>query len=221
MSTSLRNLIDQTRDYIDESTANRWTDAELRRYINQGLHQVQSQIQAANEDYFLRVETASAAAGTYELAFPSDIWGNKLRSLYYYMDKGTAASGTPYKVPPATLETIYDSLNISGTPKGYAYHAGYIRWCPILEYQGTFRFIYALKETAFATDGSDDTNNLGQIADEHTDCIALYAAIMARQKVGAPTKDLGDMYKLRMQQIMNDVQPTDPHTCPQVSIDDI
>ena len=220
MSTSLSTLLTQTRDYLDESTAGRWTEAELRRYINQGLRQVQSQIQAANEDYFLRVETASAASGTYELAFPSDIWGNKLRAVYYYQDKGTAASGTPYKVPPTSLEAVYDNLNVSGIPGGYAYHAGYIRWAPILDTQGTFRFIYALKETAFATDGSDDSDNLGQIADEHTDCIALYAAIMARGKVGAPTKELTDMYKTRMQQIMNDVTPNDPIITNQARIDD-
>ena len=72
-------MLTRTRDYLDESTSDRWTDAELTRYINQGLRQVQSQLQAANEDYFLRVETATAAAGAYELAFPADIWGNKLR----------------------------------------------------------------------------------------------------------------------------------------------
>lgn len=209
-------LLAQTRDYLDESAASRWPDAELTRYINQGLRQVQSQIQAANEDYFLRVETASAASGTYQLAFPTDIWGNKLRAMYYYEDKGTAASGVPYKVPPTSLEAVYDNLNVSGIPGGYAYHAGFIRWAPILQNQGTFRFIYAMKETALSA-GSD---TIGQIADEHTDCIALYAAIMARQKVGAPTKDIGDMYKTRMQQIMNDVTPNDPITTSQAVIDE-
>ena len=71
MSTSLTTLITKTRDLLDESSADRFSDAELTRYINQGLRQVQSQIQTANEDYFLRVETATAAQGSYELAFPS------------------------------------------------------------------------------------------------------------------------------------------------------
>lgn len=216
MSTSLTTLLAQTRDYLDESTADRWTEAELTRYINQGLRQVQSQIQAANEDYFLRVETATAAAGSYELAFPSDIWGNKLRSLYYY-DNTTVVSGTPYKVPPTSLESVYDNLDgTSGVPGGYTYHAGFLRWAPMMSNQGTFRFVYAMKETAFV--GLTDV--LGQIADEHTDCIALYAALMARQKVGAPTKDIADMYKARMEQIKNDVTPSDPVTTPQVQIDD-
>jgi hypothetical protein len=179
------------------------------------LRHVQSQIQAANEDYFLRVETATAAAGAYELAFPANIWGNKLRSLYCYLDS-TVASGTPYKVPPTSLENIYDNLNVSGTPTGYAYHAGFIRWAPMLEDTSCFRFIYAMKENELTT-GIDV---LGQVADEHTDCIALYAALMARQKVGAPTKDISDMYKLRLGQIMNDVQPNDPLTTNQVRIDD-
>lgn len=214
MSTSLTQLLTQTRDYLNEATASRWSDAELTRYINQGLRQVQSQIQAANEDYFVRVETATAASGTYELAFPADIWGNKLRSLIYY-DQSTVASGVPHRVEPAPLETVYANLNVSGLPICYTYHAGFLRWAYVLQHSGTFRFVYAMKETAFVN-GSDV---LGQIADEHTDCIALYAAILARQRVGAPTKELSDMYTLRMGQITNDVTPIDPWVIPARRVD--
>ena len=198
------------RDYLDEATASRWSDAELTRYINQGLHQVQSQIQAANGDYFLRVEVATAAAGAYEWAFPADIWGNKLRAVYCY-ENSTLASGEPHKLSPAPLETVYGNLNVSGTPQGYAHHAGFIRWFPLLQSNSAFRFIYALKETAFVS----GTDVLLQISDEHTDCISLYAAIMARDKIGAPTGELSNMYKLRMQQIRGDVTPMDPITLPQ------
>ena len=214
MSTSLSAIMLEVRDMLDEPVASRWSDAELTRYINQGLRQVQSQIQAANEDYFLRVETATAAAGTYELAFPSDIWGNKLRGLWYY-NGVTAVGGVPYRVQPASLEAVYGNLNISGIPSEYTYHAGFLRWAPILQNVGTFRFIYAMKENPFVS----GTDVLGQIADEHTDCISLYAGIMARDKIGAPTKDIADMYKLRMGQILNDVQPTNPVTTPQQRID--
>jgi len=216
MPISLATLLTNTRDYLDEATASRWSDAELTRYVNQGLVQVQSQIQAANEDYFLRVEVATAASATYELAFPANIWGNKLRALYFY-DNQVSAVGKPTKVyPAAALESIYDNLNASGLPSAYTMHAGFLRWSPLLENGGAFRFIYALKETPLV--GTAD--NIAQIADEHTDCISLYAALMARQKVGAPTKDIAEMYKARMQQITNDVQPTDPIVFRQVRIDD-
>ena len=214
MSTSLTTLLTQTRDYLDEPTASRWSDAELTRYINAGLRQVQSQIQAANEDYFLRVEVATAAPGSCQLAFPSDIWGNKLRALYYY-DNTTTAVGTPEKVYPSSLESVYDNLNVSGTPLGYTIHAGFLRWAPLLQATGTFRFIYAMKETALVN-GPD---TIGQIADEHTDCISLYAGIIARDKVGAPTTELKSMYTNRMAQIMNDIQPTDPIVFSQEKID--
>ena len=215
MSTSLSTLLTNTRDYLDESSASRWTDAELTRYVNQGLRQVQSQIQRANEDYFLRVEVATAAAGAVELAFPSDIWGNKLRAFYCYPDS-TVASGTPTKVPVASLEAVYDNMKgPSGVPGGYTKHAGFLRWGPPLEKTSAFRFIYAMKEVQFTA----TPQNLGQIADEHTDCIAIYAAIMARAKVGAPSKELSEMYSLRMSQIMDDVQPTDPIVFSQEKID--
>ena len=214
MSTSLTTLLTKTRDLLDETTADRFTDAELTRYVNQGLRQVQSQIQTANEDYFLRVETATAAKGSYELAFPADIWGNKLRGLWYY-DNTVSASGTPYRVEPSSLEDVYANLNLTGTPTSYTYHAGFLRWCPVLTNIGTFRFIYAMKETEL----SAGTDTLGQVADEHTDCISLYAAILARTRIGADTKQLYDFYNQRMNQIMNDVQPLDPFILPQAAID--
>lgn len=218
MATSLTELLTQTRDYLDEATADRFTQAELRRYVNQGMRQVQSQIQRANEDYFLRVEVATASAGSYELAFPADIWGNKLRGLWYY-ENTTAASGTGYRVEPDSLENVYANMHVSGSPSCYTYHAGFLRWAPMLQYNSAFRFVYAMKETEFATDGSDDSNNLGQIADEHTDCIAIYAAILARMKIAAPTQELYALYSQRMNQIMDDVQPTDPFRLPQQVID--
>lgn len=218
MSTSLSTLLTQTRDYLDESAADRFSQAELRRYVNQGMRQVQSQIQQANEDYFLRVEVATAASGSYELAFPADIWGNKLRALWYY-ENTVSASGVGYRVEPDSLENVYANIHVSGRPSCYTYHAGFLRWAPMLQYNSTFRFVYAMKETEFATDGSADSNNLGQIADEHTDCIALYAAILARLKIGAPVTDMYALYNQRMRQIMDDVQPTDPYKIPQQAID--
>lgn len=214
MSTNLTTLLTQTRDYLDEPTSSRWSDAELTRYINAGLRQLQSQIQAANDDYFLRVETATAVSGSYQLAFPADIWGNKLRGVWFY-DNVTAVGGMPYRLEPSPIESVYSQMYLSGIPYMYAYHAGFIRWAPVSQHTGTFRFIYSMKETALVA-GPD---TIGQIGDEHTDCISLYAGIIARDKVGAPTTELKAMYNTRMQQIQNDVQPTDPITTPQHNID--
>lgn len=85
----------------------------------------------------------------------------------------------------------------------------------MIQNNSTFRFIYAMKESELSA-GSD---SIGQIADEHTDCIALYAAIMARMKIAAPTQELYAHYNQRMRQIMDDVQPTDPYKIPQQAID--
>jgi len=149
---------------------------------------------------------------------PSDVWGNQLRSLQYY-ENSTVATGTPYRVPPGQLEWVYQNLDRSGTPMNYTLHAGYLKWAPLLQYTGTFRFVYQMKESTFATDGSDDSNNLAQISDEHADVIALYAAILAKQKVNADDRRLSDMFKTRLDQIMFDVQSNDPIVIPQQAID--
>ena len=205
MSKSLTTLITETRDFLDEGTADRFSDAELTRYINRGLRQVQSQIQTANEDYFLRVETVTAASGSYELALPADIWGNKLRNLWYY-DNSSLASGTPYRIEPTSIENVYANLGASGLPSAYALHAGYLRWAPMLANTGTFRFVYAMKEAELTT----GAQVIGQIADEHTDCIGMYAAILAKLKIAAPVKELYELYSQRMNQIINDITPMDP-----------
>jgi hypothetical protein len=117
------------------------------------------------------------------------------------------------------LEWVYENLEHSGLPESYVLHAGFVRWAPILEKTGCFRFVYSMKETPFGTDGSDDNNNLGQISDEHTDVIAMYAAITAKRKVKADATWITDLFKTRMEQIVFDVQPSDVGVIPQVQID--
>lgn len=94
--------------------------------------------------------------------------------------------------------------------------AGYMLWAPLLQYDSTFRFVYAKKEA----DLSADTDTVDAISDEYTDIISIYAAILAKESKEIPTGGLRAILERRVLQMSNDSQPTDVLVLPQVSIDD-
>lgn len=215
MTTSLSTLRTKARRYLNETTANRWTNVEIDAYINEAIVFVQGEIERANPEWFVRVSTFTASAGSYQSANATDIWGNKLRTLLCYPNS-TVATGVPYTVPPGQLEWIMENVYYSGDkPEAHVMLAGFFRWAPMLTYDSTFRYVYAKKETALSADDS----NLDRIADEHADLIAMYAAMIAYEKVGANTQWLSARFDRGLQKMRWDVQESAPLTIPQQSID--
>lgn len=215
MSTTLLQLRTKTRRYLNETTANRWTDAEITAYENEAIVWLQGMIERSNSDWFLRVETFTAAAEATGAAFPSDVWGNKIRGLWCYPGI-TVASGQGYRVGPGQLEWIMQNMNYSATqPECYAMHAGYVRWAPMLSDTSCFRYIYAKKETPLVS----DNDPMDRIMDQHADLVAMYAAKIAYEKVGANTVFLENRIDRGLLQMRSDVRGSDPITIPQVDID--
>ena len=215
MSTTLLQLRTKTRRYLDETTADRWTDAEITAYVNEAIIWLQGMLERANSDWFLRVETFTAGAGATGAAFPADIWGNRLRSLYCYPGI-TTASGVGYRVPPGQAEWILDNMDYSAAqPSNYTMLAGYVRWAPMLSAVACFRYVYAKKETAL----SGDSDVMDRIVDEHADLVAMYAAKIAFEKVGASTVFLENRIDRGLLQMRSDVRSSDPVCLPQQRID--
>ncbi len=215
MTTSLLTLRTKARRYLDETTADRWTDAEITAYCNEAILWLQGMIERANSDWFLRVETFTAAAGASGAAFPSDVWGNKVRSLWCYPNS-TVATGEGYRVVPGQSDWIMQNLHSSGDyPYHYTMLAGYLRWAPMIQYDSCFRYVYAKKETPL----SADADLMDRIEDEHAELVAMFAAKIAFEKIGANTVFLENRIDRALLQMRSDVRSTDPITIPQVSID--
>ena len=215
MSTTLLTLRTKARRYLNEASAGRWTDAELSAFCNEGIIWLQGMIERANSDWFLRVETFTAGAAATGAAFPSDVWGNRIRGLWCYPGM-TVASGQGYRVGPGQLEWIMENLSYSAAqPSNYAMHAGYLRWAPMLTATACFRYIYAKKETPLATDDAV----MDRIADEHAELIAMYAAKIAYEKVGASTVFLENRIDRGLLQMRSDVRASDVVTIPQQRVD--
>jgi len=215
MSTKLSDLLTAVRDRIDETTANRWSDAELTRYINKRVSWLQSRIETFNSDFFLRVETATATSGSNSMGHPSDMLGSRMRSVRVY--KGASAVGAGDRIQPGSQQIVYDNQSISGTPQYYTMLAGQMKWAPSLDADSFFRLIYAVRESPLT--GANST--LEYIHDEHTDIIADGAAIDALIKTDALStiNNLSAMIKDRLLEVSEDVQTSDPIMIPQTDID--
>jgi len=216
MSTKLSDLLTATRDRIDETTANRWSDAELTRYINKRVGWLQSRIETFNSDFFLRVETATAAAGENSIGLPADMRGSKIRAIRVF-ENASVASGQGSRIEPGTLQYVYDNQYVSGTPQKYTMMAEQLKWAPSLQSDSFFRFVYSVKESPLTGDNS----TLEYINDEHVDLISDGAAIDALIKTGAwdNVNGLQGIIKDRLLEVSEDVQTSDPIMIPQEDID--
>jgi hypothetical protein len=128
----------------------------------------------------------------------------------------TVATGQAYRVQPGQLEYVMENLNTSANaPDVYTPLAGYLMWAPLINKTGTFRFIYAKKEDEL----SADTDELTVISDEHSDIVALYAAVLAKESKEIHSGGLRATLERKLLQMSNDVQSTDTLVIPQRKID--
>lgn len=116
------------------------TAAEMLGYVNEAIDNAEAQIHALYEDYFLTSDNLALVSGTSTYSMPSDIYANKVRSIYYtngqtiypikkwreplhmipyvnsgdeyaYLPINTSASGYQMKMIPTSRET--SSTNIT------------------------------------------------------------------------------------------------------------
>ena len=69
---TLSDLLADVRSRIDESAASFWTDAELKRWMNQRYRQIAMAVRDAHEDFFQTTTTVNLVNGTQEYTLPTD-----------------------------------------------------------------------------------------------------------------------------------------------------
>jgi len=215
MSTTLSTLRTRVRRYLDESSADRWSNTDLNAYINEGIRFAQAEVDRANPDYFLRESTFTASAGTTEAALPSTVFGHRIRNIWCF-PSSVSATGLPHRVSPGQFEWIAQNQYYSASyPESYYSFAGYIVWAPMLSSTATLKYVYAKKEA----DLSADTDTIDAISDEYTDIISIYAAILAKESKEIPSGGLRDLLSRKIVQMRGEAQPGDPIMIPQMKID--
>lgn len=107
-------------DIFDEDFVD--LDTELPGYINEAIDDAESVIHTLYEDYFYVQGTITLVSGTHSYALPSDIFGHKIRGLFY--NNGTSRyvitkirkpSDTLGYTSTTTARYRYLITNVSGT----------------------------------------------------------------------------------------------------------
>lgn len=133
----IKTKVENDLDLVDEIFI---TATEMLGYVNEAIDNAEAQIHALYEDYFLTLDTLALVTGTSTYSMPSDIYANKIRSIYYvngqtkypikkwrkplhlipfvdtsddymYLPINTTASGYQMKLFPAAQET--SSTNVT------------------------------------------------------------------------------------------------------------
>lgn len=94
------------------------TDDELVGYINDAINEAESEIHTLYEDYFLTKSTLSLVQGQNEVSLPSNIYGNKIRSIVY--QNGSVI----FEVKKITGKGIFETIAVEnnyGTEQFYRY----------------------------------------------------------------------------------------------------
>lgn len=104
--------------WLDDLEAGYFTRPQIKRWINNGLRELQKQLIQANESYYLRCQTTACVANQAAYQLPSDFY--KLRLLEY------CPSGTGYQVTdpwymllPKTMVEIITVSQGPGAPSVY------------------------------------------------------------------------------------------------------
>lgn len=154
LALALTNL----RDRLDEPTAGGWTDATLRRFINEAVREVSRRSES------LRTSSSIAVvAGTRDYTGPTD--AVRIHEIYYnvtgqsqlaqlrYMD--LAAMGNIWGQSQATERSAPVWWTTWGTPPTLT-----IRLFPVPAQAGSLTVYYYKLATELATDGSADSSSL-------------------------------------------------------------
>lgn len=60
-----------------------WSDADLNRFINTCIRELNSELLTLYEDYFLCVQTTSLVSAQKDYSYPTDIYHDKIRKIIY------------------------------------------------------------------------------------------------------------------------------------------
>jgi hypothetical protein len=78
--SEIRTKVENDLDLQDESFI---TATELLAYANEAIDEAEAEIHSIYEDYFLSRATITLVSGTDEYDFPSDVYANKIRGIFY------------------------------------------------------------------------------------------------------------------------------------------
>lgn len=158
MAMTLGTAATNLRDRLDEPSAGFWSDAQIRRYINEGCREISRRGEPLRTS-----TTASVTAGTRDYTGPTD--AARIHECFYNMTGSSTLYPLEYRDLAAlnniwgTNQSIDRSTPIYWTTWGSAPTLT-IRLWPVPAVNGTLTVYYYKLATELATNGSADSSNL-------------------------------------------------------------
>lgn len=195
---TLAELITQTRDRLDESTARMWGDAFLRRSIMEGARDI-----ARRTECLQTTGTFAATAGTQEYTMPTDVV--RVYRVVYTADGDT----NRYVLEYADFNNM-DEVWWSGQTLGASTPAMFTMWgappsltlvaYPTPAVDGDFIVYYYKLPTALDTTdaGTDDTEQVDIPAGWEDVCVDYAEYVAMRRDADPRWQDAKGLYESRL-----------------------
>ena len=159
MAKTLGTCVTEARAALNEDSAARWTDQDLRQWANEAARDIATRI-----PWYRKTGTVSAVAGTQEYSLPSDAVGvhavryvqtgtSNAYDLEYYHYRNMAQSLGPYLTTSAGTPRLYWTWGYPGSTTFK------LNVAPVPSAAGTFTIHYygVPTDMTTATTGSDST----------------------------------------------------------------
>lgn len=181
MSTTLTQLRNRTRIFLDDTTTNNWSSDDLDIYINEAESSLWQKLCEYDSSFGLRESTATLVESQVDYTYPEDILGRNVWSLFSYL----TSTGIWYRVTRKNYDQVIDEgMTARDYPRAYCCMDGFFKIGPPPTSAGySLRLAYTRQPTAMSADASPMDSD-----DEYKELIACDAALRALERKGGDTK---------------------------------
>ena len=192
------------REYLNEPFAAFWSDAALNIWINAAVPKCANLIKNVSRYHFTTRATFQTVVGHGYYQLPTNLKDLKYATMISTDDQELPLTRAPWPNPIAFTESVVggnvvtDSSNDGVT--GYWVVGGSMRLVPVPSSVFTIRLYYEARFNPLVA----DTDTPGFDSDYH-DMAAIWAAINARVKNSESSQDLGMLWGIRKEDLIQDV----------------
>lgn len=200
MAKIMQNAIDQTRSYLDESSAADWTSPEVNREVNAGYQRIITAVLETFENYYVTSYTAASVNGQQEYALPTDFL--KMRRVEVNYEPNTTGS-VRQRAYPMDIDQVRRDLAVTTLGPSILRNPGYyivgnnIGFIPIPTVSSTGTDAIKIWYVQYQSDLSATTDVINiPYPDRFYSSIAKYAAAQLLRK--------GQQEELAARQLMDE-----------------
>jgi len=207
MST-LKTLREEIQADLDLEDENFISDADINRWINQGIRSAERIIHGLYEDYFLCSADTDITTASNLVSYPSDVYGNKIRKILFKNGKDVHEVRRVSNLRDATDRDINETGSnptLEWSPTNDSTNGRKIRLFPSASRNGTLTIWYIRNALQLSADDSECD------IDEFEIYVTQSAKVQCFLKEGDPraneAKMLEQQYKADMIETLSNMVP--------------